>query len=108
VPSLRQFHGSKVANSVERTSSRRYKRFQNRAGIVSEQNETSRAARALCASVHRDVEGLCSRTGETRGPAEAGSLSRSNRLTKYNQLIRIEQELGGGALCSGKSLLCSR
>ena len=35
------------------------------------------------------------------------SLSRSDRLAKYNQLIRIEEELGAAALFSGKSLLRS-
>ncbi|HJP53909.1 MAG TPA: hypothetical protein QF556_04280, partial [Rhodospirillales bacterium] len=33
------------------------------------------------------------------------SLSRSDRLAKYNQLIRIEEELGSTALYAGKSIL---
>ena len=31
------------------------------------------------------------------GQIKAGSLSRSDRLAKYNQLLRIEEELGGSA-----------
>jgi enolase len=31
------------------------------------------------------------------GQIKTGSLSRSDRIAKYNQLIRIEEELGGGA-----------
>jgi enolase len=32
------------------------------------------------------------------GQIKTGSLSRSDRLAKYNQLIRIEEELGEAAL----------
>lgn len=34
---------------------------------------------------------------------KTGSLSRSDRLAKYNQLLRIEEELGGGARYAGRS-----
>ncbi|HSG34289.1 MAG TPA: phosphopyruvate hydratase [Sphingomonadaceae bacterium] len=36
------------------------------------------------------------------GLAKIGSLSRSERLAKYNQLIRIEEELGDSALYAGR------
>ncbi len=39
------------------------------------------------------------------GQIKTGSLSRSDRLAKYNQLIRIEEELGSTALYAGKSIL---
>ncbi|MBF0129915.1 MAG: phosphopyruvate hydratase [Alphaproteobacteria bacterium] len=39
------------------------------------------------------------------GQIKTGSLSRSDRLAKYNQLIRIEQELGSAANYAGKSIL---
>jgi enolase len=39
------------------------------------------------------------------GQIKTGSLSRSDRLAKYNQLIRIEQELGQGAVYAGRSVL---
>jgi enolase len=39
------------------------------------------------------------------GQIKTGSLSRSDRLAKYNQLIRIEQELGDAAVYAGRSIL---
>jgi len=39
------------------------------------------------------------------GQIKTGSLSRSDRLAKYNQLLRIEQELGASAVYAGKSAL---
>ena len=31
------------------------------------------------------------------GQIKTGSLSRTDRIAKYNQLLRIEEEIGGGA-----------
>ncbi len=39
------------------------------------------------------------------GQIKTGSMSRSDRLAKYNQLIRIEDELGPAARYAGKSVL---
>jgi enolase len=39
------------------------------------------------------------------GQIKTGSLSRSDRTAKYNQLIRIEAELGASALYAGRSIL---
>jgi enolase len=39
------------------------------------------------------------------GQIKTGSLARSDRIAKYNQLIRIEEELGPAALYAGKSAL---
>ena len=39
------------------------------------------------------------------GQIKTGSLSRSDRLAKYNQLIRIEEELGEAAEYAGRSVL---
>ena len=39
------------------------------------------------------------------GQIKTGSLSRSDRLAKYNQLIRIEEELGESAVYAGRSIL---
>ena len=36
------------------------------------------------------------------GPIKTGSLSRSDRMAKYNQLLRIEEELGNDAVYGGK------
>ncbi len=42
------------------------------------------------------------------GQIKTGSLSRSDRLAKYNQLLRIEQELGDQAVYAGRSVLKRR
>ena len=39
------------------------------------------------------------------GQIKTGSLARSDRLAKYNQLIRIEEELGEAAIFAGRSIL---
>ncbi|MGH6618781.1 MAG: enolase C-terminal domain-like protein, partial [Alphaproteobacteria bacterium] len=39
------------------------------------------------------------------GQIKTGSLSRSDRLAKYNQLLRIEEGLGDEALYAGRSVL---
>jgi enolase len=39
------------------------------------------------------------------GQIKTGSLARSDRLAKYNQLMRIEEELGAQALYAGRSAL---
>jgi len=39
------------------------------------------------------------------GQIKTGSLSRSDRLAKYNELIRIEEELGSAAVYAGKTVL---
>ncbi|WP_029039948.1 phosphopyruvate hydratase [Cucumibacter marinus] len=39
------------------------------------------------------------------GQIKTGSLARSDRLAKYNQLIRIEEELGDAAKYAGRSIL---
>ena len=39
------------------------------------------------------------------GQIKTGSLARSDRLAKYNQLLRIEEELGTQAQYAGRSIL---
>ncbi len=41
------------------------------------------------------------------GQIKAGSLSRTDRIAKYNQLIRIEEELGDAAVYRGKDVFYS-
>ena len=41
------------------------------------------------------------------GQIKTGSLARSDRLAKYNQLLRIEEELGSQAVYAGRSILKS-
>jgi enolase len=40
--------------------------------------------------------------GSNAGQIKTGSLSRSDRLAKYNQLLRIEEELGDRACYAGR------
>ena len=42
------------------------------------------------------------------GQIKTGSLSRSDRLAKYNQLIRIEEQLGDSAVYAGRSVFARR
>jgi enolase len=39
------------------------------------------------------------------GQIKTGSLARSDRVAKYNQLLRIEEELGTAARYAGRSVL---
>jgi enolase len=39
------------------------------------------------------------------GQIKTGSLSRSDRLAKYNQLLRIEEELDSTSVYAGRSVL---
>ena len=39
------------------------------------------------------------------GQIKTGSASRSDRVAKYNQLLRIEEELGSSAFYPGRTLL---
>ncbi|MCB0808056.1 MAG: hypothetical protein KDB96_02150, partial [Flavobacteriales bacterium] len=40
------------------------------------------------------------------GMIKTGSASRSDRIAKYNQLLRIEEQLGSAAHYPGRSLRC--
>lgn len=42
--------------------------------------------------------------GTAAGQIKTGSLCRSDRVAKYNRLLRIEQELGAGAVYGGRSV----
>jgi enolase len=41
------------------------------------------------------------------GQIKTGSLSRTDRVAKYNRLLRIEEQLGGAAVYRGRSELRS-
>lgn len=43
--------------------------------------------------------------GTNAGQIKTGSTSRSDRIAKYNQLLRIEEELGNAAQYAGKSII---
>jgi enolase len=88
----------------------------NQIGTLSETLEAvSAAQRAAYTAV------MSHRSGETEdttiadlavatncGQIKTGSLARSDRLAKYNQLIRIEEELGSMARYAGREVFASR
>jgi enolase len=46
--------------------------------------------------------------GTSAGQIKIGSLAQSERLAKYNQLLRIEEELGADATFAGRDALARR
>jgi enolase len=63
-----------------------------------------------CVSSHRSGETEDSTiadlaVGTAAGQIKTGSASRSDRVAKYNQLLRIEEELGGAARYAGRSAI---
>jgi enolase len=88
----------------------------NQIGTLSETLEAvSAAQRAAYTAI------MSHRSGETEdttiadlavatncGQIKTGSLARSDRLAKYNQLIRIEEELGAQAKYAGRSVFLRR
>ena len=83
----------------------------NQIGTVTETLDAMRmAANAKYATIisHRSGETEDSTiadlaVGTAAGQIKTGSASRSDRMAKYNQLLRIEEELGSGACYAGKS-----
>ncbi len=85
----------------------------NQIGTLSETLETIALAKEhdySCIMSHRSGEtedtfiaDLAVATGCTQ--IKTGSLSRSDRLAKYNQLLRIEEEIGGNAKYIGDNIL---
>jgi len=85
----------------------------NQIGTVTETLEAMELARLndyACVVSHRSGEtedtfiaDLAVATGA--GQIKTGSASRSERIAKYNQLLRIEEELGEAALFAGRALL---
>ena len=72
--------------------------------------ETAHKARYTAVMSHRSGETEDSTIADLAvatncGQIKTGSLARSDRLAKYNQLIRIEEELGKQARYAGRSIL---
>ena len=72
--------------------------------------EIAHRARYTCVMSHRSGETEDATIADLAvatncGQIKTGSLARSDRLAKYNQLIRIEEELGTGAQYAGRSVL---
>ncbi len=85
----------------------------NQIGTLSETIDAISLARA-----HKYTSVMSHRSGETEdttiadlavalntGQIKTGSASRSDRMAKYNQLLRIEEELGSMAYYPGKAIL---
>ena len=83
---------------------------------VRRQRETLDAIAMAAAAGYRSV--ISHRSGETEdstiadlavgtsaGQIKTGSASRSDRIAKYNQLLRIEEALGDGAVYAGRSAI---
>ena len=85
----------------------------NQIGSLSETLETvDTATRAAykCVMSHRSGETEDSTIADLAvatncGQIKTGSLARSDRLAKYNQLLRIEEQLGDTAVYAGRSIL---
>jgi enolase len=43
--------------------------------------------------------------GTAAGQIKTGSASRTDRICKYNQLLRIEEELGSAAVFAGRTVI---
>ena len=72
--------------------------------------EMAHRARYTCVMSHRSGETEDSTIADLAvatncGQIKTGSLARSDRLAKYNQLIRIEEELGDAARYAGRAIL---
>jgi enolase len=103
----------RLADGIERGTANSILVKVNQIGTLSETLEAvQRAQRAGYTAV------MSHRSGETEdstiadlavatncGQIKTGSLSRSDRLAKYNQLIRIEELLGDSARYAGRSIL---
>ncbi len=85
----------------------------NQIGTITETLQTIRLG-----ALHGYSSMMSHRSGETEdtfiadlavatgvGQIKTGSASRSERIAKYNQLLRIEEQLGEGAVYAGLSML---
>ena len=85
----------------------------NQIGTVTETLDAMAIATSAgyrCVSSHRSGETEDSTiadlaVGTSAGQIKTGSASRSDRVAKYNQLLRIEEELGSAATYAGRSAI---
>jgi enolase len=85
----------------------------NQIGTVSETIEaiqTAHKAGWTCVVSHRSGETCDTFIADlavamNTGMIKTGSLSRSERIEKYNQLLRIEEELGSAAIYPGRAVI---
>ena len=104
-------NSEKLARGIKEKSANSILIKLNQIGTVSETLKTIEMAKSnnmTCVISHRSGE-----TGDTfiadlavavnAGQIKTGSVCRSERVEKYNQLLRIEEELGINARYAGKS-----
>jgi enolase len=85
----------------------------NQIGTITETLDAMAIAKAAgyrCVASHRSGETEDSTiadlaVGTASGQIKTGSASRSDRVAKYNQLLRIEEELGSAATYAGRSAI---
>ena len=104
---------ARLAQGIERRAANALLVKVNQIGTLTETLqavEMAHRAAMRCVMSHRSGEtedatiaDLAVATG--CGQIKTGSLSRSDRLAKYNQLIRIEEQLGDAAIYAGRSVL---
>jgi len=68
--------------------------------LASENNFTSVISHRSGETEDSTIADLC--VAFNTGQIKTGSMSRSDRMSKYNQLLRIEEELGENAIFLGK------
>ncbi len=102
-----------VANAIAAKSCNAVLLKPNQAGTVTETVRAMDVARAagwgMVVSARsgetEDVAIVHLATGWDTGQLKVGSFARSERMAKWNEGIRVEQEMGGGALYAGGSVL---
>ena len=68
------------------------------AGVAAAVGEAGAGVVAVAAATAADIA-----VGTNAGQIKTGSLSRSDRMAKYNQLLRIEEDLGDVAVYPGRA-----
>jgi enolase len=106
-------NAGRLARGIEEASANAILVKVNQIGSLSETLETCALAQSnafRCVMSHRSGETEDTTIADLAvatncGQIKTGSLSRSDRLAKYNQLLRIEEELGEAALYAGRTVL---
>ncbi|GIT92191.1 enolase [Jannaschia pagri] len=104
---------ARLADGIERGAGNSLLVKVNQIGTLSETLEAVNLAhrnRMTCVMSHRSGETEDATIADLAvatncGQIKTGSLARSDRLAKYNQLIRIEEALGETAVYAGRSIL---
>ena len=104
---------ARIAQGIERGAANSLLVKVNQIGTLTETLaavDMAHRARMTCVMSHRSGETEDATIADLAvatncGQIKTGSLSRSDRLAKYNQLIRIEEMLEGSAIYAGRRVL---